>query len=59
MKGWRTILINGGIVAATAALNYLAGVNWVAEVGDTFAVIIVSAINIGLRLITTGPVGQK
>lgn len=59
MKGWRTLIVNGAFVVVTAALTYLAGINWVAEVGDTAAVVIVAAVNIGLRMLTTGPVGAK
>jgi hypothetical protein len=59
MKGWRTIAINVGIAAGTAALGVLAGIDWTKEVGGTAAVIIIAAVNIATRVITTGPIGQK
>ena len=59
MKGWRTVAINAGIAAATGALQYLAGVNWVEHVGEFWAITIVTAINGYLRYITTTPIGQN
>ena len=60
MTGWRTLLINGGLAAATAGLTFLAGVN----LGDygitgTTATIALTVINIILRFLTTTPVGVK
>lgn len=57
MKGYRTLLLNGAIVVGTAALTWVAGVNWTDYVSPSVAMIIVGAANIGLRLITTTPVG--
>jgi hypothetical protein len=59
LKGWRTVAINVGIAAGTAALPVLAGVDWTALVGPKAAVAIVVAINLGLRAITTSPVGKR
>lgn len=60
LKGWRTLLWNGVVVAGgTAALQYFAGVNWVDYVGPVYAMWIVAAVNILLRTLTTGPVGTK
>ena len=58
LKGWKTILFNGGIVVATAMLNFLAGVDWVSQVGDQWAVVIIAAVNIVLRLVTNTAVFQ-
>jgi hypothetical protein len=58
MKGFRTLIVNGGIAAGTALLSWAAGVNWVEYVGPTWSVFILAGVNAGLRLITTTPVGQ-
>lgn len=57
-EGWRTIAVSVAIAAGTAALSKLAGINWVDIVGPTWAIGIVSAINIAMRMITTTPVGE-
>lgn len=59
MKGWRTIAVNVGIAAATGGLQAAANINWIETVGPTWAMGIVAAINIGLRAITTSPIGKK
>jgi hypothetical protein len=59
LKGWRTVAINVGIAAVTAALPVLAGVDWTALVGPKAAVAIVVAINLWMRAITTSPVGKR
>lgn len=59
MKGWRTLLINAGIATGAALLKYLGGVNLADYVSPQAAVIGSAAVNIGLRLITTTPVGTK
>lgn len=59
IKGLRTLIINGAIVVGTAALTYLAGVDWSQHVSPTIAMIIVGAVNIGLRFVTNTPVGQS
>lgn len=59
IKGWRTVAVNVGIAAVTAALPVLAGVDWTALVGPKAAVAIVVVINLGLRAVTTSPVGKK
>ena len=46
LKGWRTVAINVGIAAGTAALPVLAGVDWTALVGPKAAVAIVVAIKV-------------
>ena len=58
-KGWRTIAINVAIAGGTAALTYLAGVNWVDMVGPTWSVIIITGINLGMRFVTDTKVGEK
>jgi hypothetical protein len=59
MKGLRTLLINGATVVGTAAVTWVAGVDWTQYVSPTSAVIIVAAANMALRLITTTPVGKS
>ena len=58
MKGLRTLLINGATVVGTAAVTWVAGVDWTQYVSPTSAVIIVAAANMALRLITSTPVGK-
>jgi Na+-transporting NADH:ubiquinone oxidoreductase subunit NqrB len=58
-KGWRTLALNGAIVVGAAALKYVAGVDWSQTVDPTIAAIIVSGANIGLRFITTTPIGRS
>ena len=57
-KGLRTVLVNAGIASATAALNEFAHVDWVEMVGPVWAVVIITAVNVGLRVITTTPIGR-
>lgn len=59
MKGYRTLIVNGIVVIGTAALTWVVGVNWTEYVSPTIAMVIVGAANIGLRLITNTPVGEK
>jgi hypothetical protein len=59
MKGLRTLLINGATVVGTAAVTWVAGVDWTQYVSPTSAVIIVAAANMALRLITSTPVGKS
>lgn len=59
MKGMRTVAVNVGIAALTAALQELAGVNWVEAVGPVWAMAVVAAINIGMRAITTTAIGKS
>ena len=57
LKGYRTLIINGLTVVVTALLTWVLGVDWVQHVSPTVALIIVAGANIGLRMVTTGPVG--
>lgn len=59
MKGYRTLILNGIVVVGTATLTWVSGVNWIEHFGPSAALIIVSGANIGLRLLTTTPVGKK
>lgn len=59
MKGFRTLAINGIVVIGGAALTWASGIDWSQYVSPTAALVIVGAVNIGLRLITTTPVATK
>jgi len=59
MKGWRTLLLNAGIVIGTGTLTWAAGVNWSDYVSPSTAVILTAAVNMGLRLVTNTPVGKS
>lgn len=58
MKGWKTVLFNGLGVIGVSLLTWATGINWTDYVSPTVAGIIIGAANIGLRLITTTPVGK-
>lgn len=59
MKGYKTIIFNALIVGLTAMLQFAVDVNWKDIVSPEMALIIVSILNIGLRFITTTPIGKK
>jgi hypothetical protein len=59
MKGLRTLLLNGATVVGAAALTWAVGVDWTQYVSPTAAIIIVAGANMGLRVITTTPVGKS
>jgi len=59
MKGWRTLLINAALGGLAVGLSYAAGINWVDFVDPHWAVLIVTVVNIGLRFITSTPVGKN
>jgi hypothetical protein len=59
MKGYRTLAVNGAIVTGTALLSWAGGVDWGQYVSPTTAFFLMGAINIGLRVITTTPVGRR
>lgn len=59
MKGFRTLGWNAAVVVASALLTWAAGVNWADHVSPTAAVIVVAVVNMGLRLLTSTPVGKK
>lgn len=58
MKGYKTLVTNG-LLAIFSAIEF--GTGEVIAVDDTTAVIagVLALINIGLRFVTTSPVGQK
>lgn len=58
MKGWRTIAVN----CAIAVVGVLAAVNWSDVAGAEYAGLVaagISIVNMGLRAITTTPIGQS
>lgn len=59
MKGYRTLALNGLIVAIGALLPWVAGIDWTLYVSPEAAALIVGAANIGMRLLTTSAVGAK
>jgi hypothetical protein len=57
VKGWRTVFFGGVVAVAPALLTYLGGVDWTAlGVSPAMGAVIGAGI-IGLRAITTGPIG--
>lgn len=60
MKGWRTLLINGGLAAAAAFLTFISGVDLASYgITGTVATIALAVVNFLLRFITTTPVGAS
>ncbi len=59
-KGWRTLAANGLVILA-GVLAYLqtAGLTAVLPPKYAWVPIALGALNVALRLITTGPVGNK
>lgn len=58
MKGYRTLLVNGSLVAAAAILHYIIGAD-LSVISPATATIVVAAANFALRFVTTTPVGAK
>jgi hypothetical protein len=56
MKGWKTLAINVGLAGGTAALTYLAGIDWTQYVSPQIAIIGAAVVNVALRFVTTTPV---
>jgi hypothetical protein len=59
MKGYKTLAVNAATVVLMALLTWVAGVDWTQYVSPSWAMIILGAANMGLRLITTTPVGKS
>lgn len=59
MKGWRTLAFNIGVPALGAATQALGQIDWTQHLSPSNAVLAMAAVNIGLRFITTTPVGGK
>ena len=60
LKGKKTLLVNGGLVAAAAVLQYIAGVDLVAYgLNAQTATIILGVVNIALRFVTSTPALTK
>ena len=60
LKGKKTPLVNGALVAAAAILQYVAGVDLTQYgLNAQTAAIVMGAVNIGLRFLTTTPALTK
>ena len=59
MVGYRTLLVNFVGIVLPAVLSWMAGVDWSSIVSPSTAAIIVSLVNIGMRFVTTTPVGKS
>ena len=59
MKGYKTLLVNGLIVAGVAVLQFVVGADLSAVMKPEVAVVVIAVANIGLRLLTSTPVGKK
>ena len=58
LKGYKTLVVNGLLVAGAAVLHYIVGAD-LSSVNPATAVMLVAAANFGLRFVTTTPVGTK
>ena len=58
MKGYRTLILNGLLALGAALAHYVLGAD-LSAVKPEVATVIVAVANIGLRLITTTPVGKS
>ena len=58
MKGLRTILVGAAIAIGPAAIQYFAGVDWSSIIPAPWDSVIAGVIMIGMRFITSTPVGQ-
>jgi hypothetical protein len=65
LRGWKTMIWNGFLALAApiaVALQQLGAVDWSQYVGPIGAIcigLVVAAIGVWLRYVTTGPVGAK
>lgn len=57
MKGYRTLAFNAAIAVGSALLSWVAGYDWTQHVSPSAALTVVGVANIGLRLVTSTPVG--
>ena len=57
MKGYRTLVLNGAMVAAAALAQWAVNIDWTLYLSPNLAIFIAGLVNIGLRLITNTPVG--
>ena len=56
LKGWRTLGFNLLLIVIPPALTYLASVNWTDYLNPNIAPMVVGAIGLVLRVVTTTPV---
>jgi hypothetical protein len=59
VKGYRTLGFNAVMAAVPALLTFAVDVDWTNYVSPNVAMLIVTGANIGLRMVTTTPVGQR
>jgi hypothetical protein len=59
MQGYRTLAFNALVVVLGALLPWAASVDWTQYVSPQVAVLILGAVNIGLRLVTSTAVGAR
>jgi hypothetical protein len=59
MKGWRTLLVNIGLAILPVLQATGAADIGLSGLGATVYGAVVAVANIGLRIITTGPIGTK
>jgi hypothetical protein len=58
MKGYRTVLVGLALAIGPAALQYLGAVDWSGLIGPTGAFFVSGLVAIGMRAVTTTPLGK-
>jgi threonine aldolase len=58
MKGWKTVIFGALLAIGPAALTYLGGVDWTSFGISPATSAMIGAIIIGLRAVTSTPVGK-
>lgn len=59
MKGFRTLATGMVIAIVPVGLQYLAGIDWTQYVSPQIAPVVVGALMILLRAVSTTPIGSK
>ena len=59
LSGWKTVLFGLFTALAPVALEYFRGIDWTQYVSPIYAPMVVGAITILLRYLTTTPSGVK
>jgi hypothetical protein len=59
MKGWRTLIFNGGLAVLIALLHFVVGTDWTQYVSPQTGMFIVLGANAILRAMTDTSVGSS
>ena len=59
LQGYRTLIVGFLLTVGPFALNYLGHIDWTQYVSPRWSTVIVGAIVIAMRLVTSTPVGTR